>query len=262
MSISSTKNPQIKYLKQLQSKSKLRLQDDCFVVEGIREMSMAVKFGYSFTKVYTVAELFNDSIVFNADTQVIPITKQVYEHLAYRSSTEGVIGICKWPDLKLDRFQFKNEQALVLVLESPEKPGNIGAILRTADAAKADAVIIADAKTDLYNPNTIRSSLGAIFSIPLLQDNSEKVYNFLKTKGFQCFAASLQNSNSYLAENYRDKTAFIMGCEAQGLSDFWRNQPEIKAINIPMRGEVDSMNLSVSTAILTFEALRQRSLKL
>ena len=228
------------------------------MVEGVREIEMALKFGYKFLKIYIADELYQHRIQFPKQTEIIQVSKEVYEHLAYRSSTEGIIGLVESPSHQLKVLKFKRKKPLVLVLESPEKPGNIGAILRTADAAQVDAVIIVNPKTDLYNPNTIRASLGAIFSTPLAVGSSEEVYHYLTDLEFHLYAATLQNSNSYLEESYQNSTAFVMGSEAKGLTTFWRDKPNIKAVNIPMLGQIDSMNLSVSSAILTFEALRQR----
>jgi len=260
MNIASTKNPQIKYLKQLQSKSKLRDRDARFVVEGVREIEMALACNFTIDKVFFAEELYQANLNFSANTEKISISTKVYEHLAYRSSTEGIIALCKSPNQSLKDLKFKNTNPLVLVLESPEKPGNIGAILRTADAAQIDAIIIADPKTDLYNPNTIRASLGGVFSNTLVSGTSTEVYQFLKDNAFNIFAATLQNSNSYLKENYKPKTAFVVGSEAYGLTETWRNRPHIHPVNIPMHGQIDSLNLSVSTAVLIFEALRQRQI--
>ena len=187
------------------------------------------------------------------------ISNKVYEYIAYRSTTEGVIAICKTPSHKLEDLVLNTSSPLVLILESPEKPGNIGAILRTADAANIDAIIIAEPLTDLYNPNTIRSSLGAIFTTPIATATNKDAYEYINTHNINGFIATLQNSNYFGDEDYRTSTAFIMGNEASGLSAFWRNHSNIKAVNIPMKGKLDSLNLSVSTAILTYEALRQRT---
>jgi len=258
MTISSTKNPQIKYIKQLQNKSKLRIQDNCFVVEGVREIEMALKFNYRFLKVFVSEKHYNAELKFPNTTEVIQISSKVYKDIAYRSSTEGIIGLSESKLHDLHHLSFKNANPLILVLESPEKPGNIGAILRTADASGADAVIIANPRTDLYNPNTIRASLGAVFSNQIGLGTSGDVIRFLVENGIHIYSATLQHSNSYLAHDYRQPTAFAMGSEAYGLSKIWRNRPEIQPVNIPMQGQIDSMNLSVSTAILTFEAVRQR----
>lgn len=258
MLITSTKNDQIKYLKLLQSKSKVRQEAHCFVVEGTREMQLAIANGIDVLKVYIDPSIYNKTLAFNDEVEVIEISGKVYRHIAYRSSTEGIIGICKTPPHRLKDLKLNTTNPLVIVLESPEKPGNIGAILRTADAAGVDAVLIANPRTDLYNPNSIRSSLGAIFSNQIAVGTSEDIIAFLKERNITIYAATLQNSNSYLNFNYREASAFAMGSEANGLSESWRDRPDIQAINIPMHGEIDSMNLSVSTAILTYEAVRQR----
>lgn len=258
MLITSIKNDQIKYLKLLQSKSKLRLEENCFVVEGTREMQLALSNGIEVLKAYVNPSIYTESLNFKDKVEVIEISDKVYQHIAYRSSTEGIIGICKTPSHGLKDVELDTLNPLVIVLESPEKPGNIGAILRTADAAHVHAVLIAEPLTDLYNPNTIRSSLGAIFSTKIATGSNQEVYDFLNHNRIMGYAATLQNSNAYLEENYKTPTAFIMGSEAKGLSDFWRNKSNIKAINIPMHGMLDSLNLSVSTAILTYEAVRQR----
>jgi TrmH family RNA methyltransferase len=259
MTITSPKNPQVKYLKQLQSKPKLRLKDNCFVVEGVREIEMALKSRYQFKTIFIAEELYNAELNLPSNTEIIKISTAVYEHLAYRSGTEGIIGLGESRSHELSDLRFKSDSPLILVLESPEKPGNIGAILRTADASAVDAVIIANPRTDLYNPNTIRSSLGAIFTNQLAMASSEEVIQFLQDQHIQMYVATLQNSNSYLKHDYTKSTAFVMGSEAHGLTEIWRNRKDIQAINIPMQGDLDSMNLSVSTAILTFEAVRQRS---
>ncbi len=259
MTITSPKNTQIKYLKQLQSKSKLRIRDNCFVVEGVREIEMALKSRYRFKTIFISEELYNAELNLPSDVEIIKISTVVYEYLAYRSGTEGIIGLAESRSHALSDLRFKSDSPLILVLESPEKPGNIGAILRTADASSVDAVIIANPITDLYNPNTIRSSLGAVFTNQIAMANSEKVIEFLQDQHIQMYAATLQNSNSYLKHDYTKPTAFVMGSEAHGLAEIWRKRKDIQAINIPMQGDLDSMNLSVSTAILTFEAVRQRS---
>lgn len=259
MTISSTKNAQIKYLKQLQSKSKLRLKDNSFVVEGFREVEMALKSNYNFIKVYISEDRIFSDLNFSNDTEIIPVSSDVYEHIAYRSNTEGIIAVCESKSHNLEDLNFNNSNPLILVLEATEKPGNIGAILRTAEASSVDAVIIANPRTDLYNPNSIRASLGAVFLNQIALGKSEDVIQFLVKNDIKVYSATLQNSNSYLGHDYRKATAFAMGSEAYGLSEIWRNHSKIQPINIPMKGQIDSMNLSVSTAILTFEAVRQRS---
>ena len=146
------------------------------------------------------------------------------------------------------------------MLEGIEKPGNIGAMIRTADAANIDAVILADPKTDHFNPNVIRSSVGGVFTKKIVISSSEEIIAFLRQKNIKMYAATLQNSNKYTDEDYTEASAIIVGTEANGLTQIWRNH-SIKNINIPMRGEIDSMNVSVAAAILLFEAKRQRNFK-
>ena len=177
--------------------------------------------------------------------------------MAYRDSTEGIIAVVQTKDFSLTNIQFKNDTPLILVAEAPEKPGNIGALLRTADAANIDAVFIANPKTDLYNANIIRSSIGCVFTNQIATGTSEEIIDFLTTHKIQMYATTLQNSNEYHKENYTDAAAIIVGTEATGLTDIWREKAT-QNINIPMQGQIDSMNVSVAGAIVLFEAKRQR----
>ena len=149
------------------------------------------------------------------------------------------------------------EHPLIIVLESVEKPGNLGAVLRSADAAQADAVVVCDPLTDLYNPNIIRSSIGAIFTVPCVACTSEECITFLKTKNIQILTAQLQDSLPYYDTDMRCGTAIVMGTESTGLTQQWREAAD-RHIRIPMNGMLDSLNVSVSAAILLFEAVRQR----
>lgn len=150
-----------------------------------------------------------------------------------------------------------SEHPLIVVLERVEKPGNLGAVLRSADAAGADAVVICDPLTDLFNPNLIRSSIGAIFSVPCVACSSEECITFLKEKGICILTAQLQDSHLYYDTDMRQGTAIVMGTESTGLTDIWRRAADAH-IRIPMLGQLDSLNVSVSAAILLFEAVRQR----
>ncbi|NND16898.1 MAG: RNA methyltransferase, partial [Eudoraea sp.] len=149
-------------------------------------------------------------------------------------------------------------QPLILVAESPEKPGNVGALLRTADAAQVDAVLIADPISDLYNPNTVRSSVGCLFSVPIATASSEDIIAFLKERKISIFAATLQEAGNYVDRDYSGPTALVVGAESTGLTQIWRDEADAKVM-IPMAGKIDSMNVSVSAAILIFEAKRQRN---
>ena len=202
------------------------------------------------------AEAICDTIPSAVKPLVIEIPEQLYRKVAYRESTEGIIAEVEYKSLKLEDLKLP-ENPLVMVLESVEKPGNLGAVLRSADAAGVDAVIFCDPLTDLYNPNLIRASIGAIFTVPTVAASSEETIAFLKARGIQILTAQLQDSSLYYDVDMRRGTALVMGTEATGLTGLWR-QAASAHIRIPMLGRLDSLNVSVSAAILLFEAVRQR----
>jgi RNA methyltransferase, TrmH family len=257
--ISSSQNPYIKSLVLLQEKAKARKQSGTFLIEGMREIELALKGNYEIETVLFLPELVSEKQITklsNNQIDFIEISKEVYQKLAYRDTTEGIIAIAKTKSLHLSDLVLP-KNPLVLVLEALEKPGNIGAILRTCDAAHIDAVIIANPKTDLYNPNIVRSSVGCLFTNQIATGTTEEVLAFLLEKKITIFGATLQNSNSYHLQDYTAASALVVGTEATGLSQAWRDANS-KNIIIPMQGEIDSMNVSVASAILIFEAKRQR----
>lgn len=256
--ITSAQNPFIKSLVQLQEKAKVRRQTGTFLIEGKREIELAQKGGYELeTVLFLKALIDSETLTLFKANEYIEINKEVYQKLAYRDSTEGILAVAKTKSHELKDLKLP-KNPLILVAESIEKPGNLGAILRTADAAHIDAVIIASPKSDLYNPNMVRSSVGCLFTNQIAIGSTEEVIAYLKTKQIAIFAATLQNSNAYHLENYASPTALAVGTEATGLTAAWREE-RIKNINIPMQGEIDSMNVSVAAAILLFEAKRQRN---
>lgn len=260
--ISSAQNPFIKSLVLLQEKSKARKQTGTFLIEGLREIELALKGGFVIETILFLSDFISKIQIDNYESnqiEIIEISKEVYQKLAYRDTTEGVLAIAKSKkhsllDLKL------SENPLILVAEAPEKPGNIGAMLRTADAANLDAVIIANPKSDLYNPNIIRSSVGCVFTRQIATGTTAEIIAFLKAKNINFYSATLQNSTSYYTQNFTKATALVVGTEATGLSEEWRENATQNII-IPMQGEIDSMNVSVAAAILIFEAKRQRNFK-
>jgi len=257
--ITSAKNPKIKHLLELQQKSQLRRKEGLFVVEGRRELEHCLEAGYEAESVFVSEEWRVESGEFATapvSSSFFTVSKNVYERIAYRGSTEGVIAIMKAKEHRLKDLQLP-ENPLIVVLESVEKPGNLGAVLRSADAAQADAVIVCDPLTDLYNPNLIRSSIGAIFTVPTVTCTSEECIAFLKQRGIQILTAQLQDSHLYYDTPMTQGTAIVMGTESTGLTDQWRRAATAH-IRIPMLGRLDSLNVSVSAAILLFEAVRQR----
>ena len=260
--ISSLQNTKVKQLVALQQKSSERRKQGVFVVEGIRELQHCLNAGYTINSIFFCPELTDTGALSSLLSESIAsyeVSPEVYEKIAYRGSTEGVIAIVQSKQLALKDLHL-SQQPLLIVLESVEKPGNLGAILRSADAAGADAVIICDPLTDLYNPNLIRSSIGAIFSVPCIACSSDDCINFLKQNNINILTAQLQDSKLYYDTDMTCGTAIIMGTESTGLTDVWRKAADAH-IRIPMLGQLDSLNVSVSAAILLFEAVRQRKIE-
>ena len=259
--ITSIQNPFIKSLVLLQEKAKARKQSGTFLIEGQREITLAIKGGYEIETILFYPEIFSEiEAKKSAPTaELIEINKEVFEKLAYRDTTEGVIGVSKSKNLLLSDLKL-SENPLILIAESPEKPGNIGALLRTADAANMDAVIIANPKGDLFNPNIVRSSVGCLFTNQIATGTTSEIIAYLKQHNINFYSATLQNANPYHIQDYTLPTALVVGTEATGLSQEWRDQATQNII-IPMQGEIDSMNVSVAAAILIYEAKRQRHFK-
>lgn len=267
-SITSPQNPKFRTLLELQEKSRARRREGLFVVEGRRELLHCIEAGYIAHTIFICRDILSENdlreIADAVETQAggrecgfVELPLHLYDKAAYRGGTEGVIAELRSRDLSLDGLRLK-ENPLVVILEGVEKPGNLGAVLRSADAAGADAVIICDPLTDLYNPNLIRSSIGAVFTVPVATACSEDTVRWLKNKGIRIYTAQLQDSEWYYDTDMRGSTAIVMGTEATGLTEIWRKAADAH-IKIPMLGSLDSLNVSVSAAILMFEAVRQRN---
>jgi TrmH family RNA methyltransferase len=257
--ITSSQNPFVKSLIQLQEKTKARKQSGTFLIEGMREIELAIKGNYEIETILFLPDLVSEQQITkltNNQINLIEISIEVYQKLAYRDTTEGIIAVAKIKSSQLSDLKLP-KNPLIVVMEAIEKPGNIGAVLRTCDAAKIDAVIIANSKSDLYNPNTVRSSVGCLFTNQIAMASTEEAIAFLLKNNINFYSATLQNSTSYHTQDYTQPTAIVLGTEATGLSQPWREKAT-KNIIIPMQGEIDSMNVSVAAAILIFEAKRQR----
>lgn len=234
-----------------------------FVVEGYREISLALQGGYRLTTVLFQPDILTEERVTallkgaGTDTEVIRLSGEVYERLAYRSTTEGILAMGKVRENALSGLSFARPDPLILVAEAPEKPGNIGALLRTADAAGLDAVLIANPKTDLYNPNIIRSSLGCVFTTPVATGKTPEILAFLKERDIAVYCAALTASVPYHTVDFKPAAAIVVGTEDEGLGDIWLHNAT-ENILIPMQGVIDSMNVSAAAAVLIFEAKRQR----
>ena len=263
MNITSTQNPLIKKIVLLSEKSRERKKEGICVVEGAREIRLALEGGYTLETLLYQPEIFAEEhlqklLSYTAQrVNPIAISKEVYQKISYRSSTEGIIALIQTKKHSLDMLVFATDSPLLLVAEAPEKPGNIGALLRTADAANIDAVIIANPKTDLYNPNIIRSSVGCVFTVPIATGSTTEVIDFLKAKGINSYCAALTASKPYYEVSFEKASAIVVGTEDQGLTEEWLTH-STQNIIIPMEGVIDSMNVSVAAAVLIFEAKRQR----
>ncbi|MCB0805441.1 MAG: RNA methyltransferase [Bacteroidales bacterium] len=261
--ITSLQNPKIKRLVRLREKSSFRKSEGVFIIEGLREIILALQSGYQIEELYIWPEVVQGDVLANiseavSETKRIETSKNVYQKIAVRESTEGLLAVARpkshtLSDLKVDK------DPLILVVEKVEKPGNLGALFRTADAAAIDAVIICDPRVDLYSPNVIRAALGCLFTLQVAVAESEEVLQWLEKNAIQTFAATPDGAVVYHSVNYTGASAIVVGSEADGLSGTWMNKAGTKVL-IPMRGGIDSLNVSVSAAVIVFEAVRQREI--
>jgi len=262
--ITSPQNPRIKNLLRLQQKSSERREQGLTIIEGQRELTIAHGAGVAVSALFVCPELASESqlqalrVLFSeAQTQWFEVSKAVFEKVAYREGSDGVLALAQPPRHTLQQLPLA-AAPLLLVLEAVEKPGNLGAILRTADAAQATAVIICDPRTDLYNPNAIRASIGCIFTVPTIASTRQELLSWCEQHNIRTYAAALtEGAVPYTHCDFRGPTALVMGTEADGLTPELREACN-QTIIIPMRGAIDSLNVSTATAILTFEAMRQR----
>ncbi len=240
-------------------KPRERRKQQLFIVEGAREVRMAIEAGYRIGNIFFCEEILdmNESgDLLKQDKLLVPVSKEVFDKIAIRESTGGILAVAEQKTHRIDEIKL-SANPLLLILEAVEKPGNLGAILRTADAAGVDAVIICDPQTDFYNPNVIRSSVGCVFTKQIASATSEETISWLKQKNINIYCTYLKASNPYHQTDFTKPTAIIMGTEATGLSDVWVKNSTANII-IPMQGVIDSMNVSNAAAVVVFEARRQR----
>lgn len=263
--ITSVQNAFIKKVVHLRER-RARQKEGLTVVEGIKEVqtAWAASERSAFERVYFCPELYkNDDGLLKefaaAGVTVCETALKVFEKITFGDRQEGLLAVCRYPkttlkDLKLSR------NPLCVVVEAVEKPGNLGAILRTCDAAKADALIVCGGLTEIYNPNTVRSSLGAAFTVPAVAATNEEALGFLRSNKIKVFATFPDTQGYYTDCSYAGPSAIIMGSEQHGLSDFWHKNADEK-IKIPLLGKVNSLNVSVCAAVVVYEAVRQRAKK-
>lgn len=257
--LSSAQNSQIKRLKALQAKAKTRKAENAFVIEGYKEIEHAINGGYHIETLF-LKEGEEQLPVNNKieDTQTIAVSSSLFEQICYRKTSKA-IAVAQSKEHSFERFRNKSENPFILVAEAPEKPGNIGALLRTADAMGVDCFILVDAKTDLYNPNVVRSSVGCLFSIPIVTTTLTEAFDFFSQNNIHLFSAALtKNAKRYTTFDFTGPTAIAVGTESDGLSSTWLAQKSTPIV-IPMLGQNDSLNVSVAAGIILAEVQRQRN---
>lgn len=256
MFIESTQNPRIKNLLKLQEKSRERKKQNAFVVEGVQEVRLALDGGFKPKEIYICDAIYDGNLQLGISP--ILISKDIFEKIAYRKSTGGIIGIFEQKSLDLNQVKL-SKNPLIVILESVEKPGNLGAVLRTCDGAKVDLLVICDPLVDFYNPNVIRSSVGTLFTNQFISDSKENVAKWLKDHQIQIAATFLREDTKNLYEvDLTQGSAIVLGTENSGLTEFWAEQADF-TVKIPMNGKVDSLNVSNAAAICIYEALRQKN---
>lgn len=264
ISISSPQNPKIKAAMKLRDR-KHREREGRFLIDGLRETERAIAGGIEIEEAFIKSgDEQNEALaaiaghLHAAGITTYLATAAAFERITFGDRDEGVVAVGKIPAVSLDALKLP-ALPLVVVLENVEKPGNLGAVLRTADAAGASAIIAAGIGVDLFNPNVVRASLGAIFSVPVSGAASKETLDWLRSNRLQIFAARVDASHEYTEVSYSGPSAIVLGSEADGLSGVW-NGPDITPISLPMLGVVDSLNVSTSAAIVLYEAVRQRRL--
>jgi TrmH family RNA methyltransferase len=251
--ITSQSNPLVKEIVRLRKQG--RDSGEPIIIEGEKEIALAVTGGFKILKTVYCRDYFK------ADPGKLPgelveVDKKVFEKIAYREHPDGVLALAEAKESRLADLQLSSNP-LIIILEAVEKPGNLGAVLRTADAAGADAVIVCDPKTDIYNSNVIRASLGAVFTVQTAAATSSEVIAWLKTNKIRSFAAVVGAKTSLYDADLRGPAAIVIGAEHEGLSRTWQEAAD-EPVSIPMAGQVDSLNASVSAAVMVYEAVRQR----
>lgn len=253
MLIESFQNEKVKYITKLLTDNRFRKKANVFAVEGQQENERAQKFGFETIEFFICENIFQKEL---PQGKIHLVSDKVYEKIAYRGSSEGIIGIYKTKTADLSSFTPK-ENSTIIVVEGVEKPGNLGAILRSCEAFGIDALIVSDGKTDFYNPNVIRSSVGCLFGMQAFQAENQQTLEFLNKTGYHIYTTIMdETSKDLYTRDFKQKSAVIFGTEHSGLSDFWIGKG--KNTLIPMSGSIDSLNLSNAVAITCYETLRQK----
>ena len=258
MDITSLQNPRVKHVVRLRDEKRQRRADGLMLVEGRDEIRLALSAGHKPQTILSAPELLSRQInLAAADVEHITVSRAVFEKMSYRDNPDGWLAVFPIPQVSLEDLKLR-ESPVVIVAESVEKPGNLGAILRTADAAHVDALLVCDPRVDLWNPNVVRASRGAVFSVPVVECDNAAALEWLKRGGIRILAATPSADEVFSDIDLRQPVAIAVGTEDEGLTDFWLSHADMK-VRIPMNGRVNSLNVSVSTALIVYEAVRQRN---
>lgn len=270
MVITSPQNSRVKAIARLRE-SRFRRRQGLFAIDGLREIDRAIQGGISIQTAFYCSERYvradeAESILAQFeknDVELLEVTPAILDKMAFGDRAEGILAVAQTPKRSLATFTLPTEKRpLIGVIERIEKPGNVGAVLRSADGAGLDAVIVADPRTDLFNPNTIRSSLGTVFTLPVFSATTEETLAWLQENRLTIYVAQVDGSVPYTEADYRTGCALVLGAESTGLSDAWTEASagkSLQAVQLPMLGLADSLNISATAAVLFYEALRQRS---
>ena len=255
--LTSLQNPRVKYVVKLRGDKRQRERDGLMLVEGCYELELALASGIRPQEVFFCAELAGGRTVPGLDLAPVTVARHVFEKMSHREGPDGWLAVVPIPQRTLDSLRLPPSPFLILA-ESVEKPGNLGAILRTADAAGVDALLVCDPRTDVYNPNAVRASRGTLFTVPTVQATNAEALAFLREHGIRILAATPHTEHLYTAVDLRGPVCIAVGSEDAGLTDFWMEQADLK-VKIPMAGQVNSLNVSTSTAVIAYEVVRQRT---
>jgi len=255
MDITSLQNPRVKHIVKLREDKKQRQKDGLMLVEGFDEIQLALSAGHKPQTLLSSPEFASRQLTLS-DAETLTVSRPVFEKMSYRDNPDGWLAIFPIPTTSLNNLKV-SDSPLVIVAESVEKPGNLGAILRTADAAHVDVLLVCDPRVDVWNPNVVRASRGAVFSVPVVECDNASALEWLKAHKIKVLAATPSAETTYSDVDLRESVAIAVGTEDLGLTDFWMDNADMKVL-IPMMGKVNSLNVSVSTALIVYEAVRQR----
>ncbi|HSM69920.1 MAG TPA: RNA methyltransferase [Anaerolineales bacterium] len=256
MNITSLQNPRVKHIVKLREDKRQRQRDGLLLVEGRDEIQLAASAGHSPQTLLTAPELVSNELNISS-TETLTVSREVFEKMSYRDNPDGWLAVFPIPHTSLDDLTL-SDTPLIVVAESVEKPGNLGAILRTADAAQVDALLVCDPRVDVWNPNVVRASRGTVFSVPVVECDNASALDWLKMRRMRIIAATPFADSVYSDIDMHGPITVAVGTEDKGLTSFWMENADIK-VKIPMGGKINSLNVSVSTALIVYEVMRQRS---